>query len=447
MSLPAAFGRPGNEFSPGHRKGACSSGGRGYDIKINEDPFMSPPTPPVLEIHSGIVLKGRLSMVKDVVLTGKFEGELQTLGCLTVALGGAVTGTIDAGALVLEPGNLVEARVKVGPPPKGPAGRPRKSKRRWEACGRGVFKSSKNSPGPEITFSMKKPILQEVTCPHCHATQSEPAGAISTNCRSCGRYFKVGGKSGPRMARAPKANREVFCVKCGAPNLVASAALSTQCVRCSQYLELGDKVLKGAHTEKLYAYDDVLFAEGCSFKGMEATGRRMEVRGKVFSKLRATEEIVAMPGSHISGELHALVVRIERGATVKVEALACARLLVSGTVEIRGALTASEIILSDGAVFSGRLELPGSKLRVEAGVSARFDSILCDEITVGGQVTLGTSLAAERIAVLSGGALTSPAVRAACIEVNPGGSFQALIEKYVPRKAPKEPDEAEAEAA
>jgi hypothetical protein len=79
---------------------------------------MSAPTQPVLEIHSGIVLKGQLSMVKDVVLTGKFEGEFQTFGCLTVASGGVVTGTIDAGALVLEPGNLVEARVKVRPPPK-----------------------------------------------------------------------------------------------------------------------------------------------------------------------------------------------------------------------------------------------------------------------------------------------------------------------------------------
>lgn len=79
---------------------------------------MSQPTEPILEIHSGIVLKGHLSMEKDVVLTGKFEGELQTYGCLTVASGGVITGTIDAGALVLEPGNLVEARVKVGPPPK-----------------------------------------------------------------------------------------------------------------------------------------------------------------------------------------------------------------------------------------------------------------------------------------------------------------------------------------
>ncbi len=79
---------------------------------------MSAPIPPLLEIHSGIVLKGQLSMVKDIVLTGKFEGDLQTLGCLTVASGGVVTGSIDAGALVLEPGNLVEARVRVGATPR-----------------------------------------------------------------------------------------------------------------------------------------------------------------------------------------------------------------------------------------------------------------------------------------------------------------------------------------
>jgi hypothetical protein len=91
---------------------------------------MSPPTPPVLEIHSGIVLKGQLSMVKDVVLTGKFEGEMQTFGCLTVASGGVVTGTIDAGALVLEPGNLVEARVKVGPPPKSSVKMPEETKKK-----------------------------------------------------------------------------------------------------------------------------------------------------------------------------------------------------------------------------------------------------------------------------------------------------------------------------
>lgn len=297
---------------------------------------------------------------------------------------------------------------------------------------------------------MKKPSLQEVTCPHCQATQSEPEGAISTNCRRCGKYFKLSASGGPRVVRTPKANREVFCVKCGAPNLVASAALSTQCIRCSHYLELGDKVVKGVQTSKLYAYDDVLFAEGCFFKGMEATGRRLEVRGKVFSKLRATEEIVVMEGGELSGELHSLIVRIERGAKVRVQTLECARLLVSGEVEISGTLTATEIVLSDGATFSGRLNIPEASLRVEGGVGAQFDSITCNEITVEGNVRLVHSLHAQKILVSGTGVLSSPTISSVQIEVNPGGSLQGRIVKYIPREAPASPEEQpqpEAEAA
>jgi len=70
----------------------------------------------LLEIHPDLVMKGELSMAKDVLLTGKFEGDLRTTGCLTVAAGGAAIGSIEAGALVLEPGNEVEARIKVGSP-------------------------------------------------------------------------------------------------------------------------------------------------------------------------------------------------------------------------------------------------------------------------------------------------------------------------------------------
>jgi len=72
----------------------------------------------VFELHSGLVMKGNLSMARDILLTGKFEGELQTLGRLTVAPGGTVIGSIEAGALVLEPGYEVEGRIKVGTQPK-----------------------------------------------------------------------------------------------------------------------------------------------------------------------------------------------------------------------------------------------------------------------------------------------------------------------------------------
>jgi cytoskeletal protein CcmA (bactofilin family) len=83
-----------------------------------------------LEIHSGIVLKGQLSMDNDIVLTGKFEGDLQTRGRLTVSAGGIAVGTIEAGALVLEPGNQVEARIKVSSPTSPKPSRPSPKKDR-----------------------------------------------------------------------------------------------------------------------------------------------------------------------------------------------------------------------------------------------------------------------------------------------------------------------------
>jgi cytoskeletal protein CcmA (bactofilin family)/ribosomal protein L40E len=280
----------------------------------------------------------------------------------------------------------------------------------------------------------RKPTVHEVECPHCHARQTESVVAVSTNCRSCGQYFKLQGKTvaEARGPRAPKDVREVVCITCGSMNLVPAAALSTQCTRCSHYLELGNKVIKGVYTAKVHAYDDILFAEGCSFKGMEAIGRHVEVRGKVFSKLRAMVEITAMPGSSISGELHAPVVRIEHGADVKVQVIECDRLLVSGAVEISGRLEAGEIVLNDGASFSGRLAIPKSKLRISHGASVQFDSIRCEGLVVEGKVTLASALEAETVFVMNGGSLQAPAIRAGRIEVTPGSFLQARIEKYTP---------------
>jgi hypothetical protein len=117
-------------------------------------------------------------------------------------------------------------------------------------------------------------------------------------------------------------------------------------------------------------------------------------------------------------------------------------------VEISGALIASEIVLSDGATFVGPLHIFEAKLNVESGVKVQFDSIACDEMTVGGQVRLGTSLSARTITVVEGGILTAPSIRAISVEVSPGGSLQGRIDKYIPRETPRRPEpDPEEEAA
>ena len=203
--------------------------------------------------------------------------------------------------------------------------------------------------------------------------------------------------------------------------------MSTQCIRCSHYLELGDKIVRGVQTGKLYAYDDVVFAEGCSFKGMEATGRRIEVRGKVFSKLRATAEIVAFAGAQLSGELHAPVVRVEPGAKVKVQTIECARLRVAGELEISGVLEATEILLAGGSTFSGRLNNPDAKLQVEAGARIDAESATCAEMIVEGELNLPGTVMAERVLVMAQGRMNV-------------GPTQRRLGRGQPRRHPAGPD-------
>ncbi len=115
-----------------------------------------------------------------------------------------------------------------------------------------------------------------------------------------------------------------------------------------------------------------------------------------------------MPGSSISGELYAPLVRIEHGSDVKVQVLETGRLVASGAVEISGRLKAGEIVLNDGATFSGRLNIPRTKLRISSGASVQFDSILCEGLIVEGKVTLNTALIAETVFVMNGGRLVAP---------------------------------------
>lgn len=281
---------------------------------------------------------------------------------------------------------------------------------------------------------MKKTAQQEVTCPHCRGTQLEPAAGISTYCKHCGRHFKIN-PSAPRKrpaaavkgVKAARETREVTCLKCGTLNTVAVTAMSTQCIGCLQYLELGNKTVRGVQTGKLYAYDDVTFAENCSFKGIEATGRRLEIRGKVVSKLRATAEIAVLAGGQVSGELHAPVVAIERGAKARVMTVACDTLKLQGEFEVTGSIHVGEVVIHSGAQFSGLLHLPEGALRIEPGAQVAADTLTCAELTVAGRVTIAGRLTAGKVVVEPGGELEAGVIQAGHLDVAIGGSFQGLI--------------------
>ena len=89
--------------------------------------------------------------------------------------------------------------------------------------------------------------------------------------------------------------------------------------------------------------------------------------------------------------------------------------------------------------------MPDGKLKIESGVTTQMESIACRELVIEGRMTLGSSLAAEKVTVAKGGFLSSSRINAGQIEIDPGGSFQSWIEKYVPRIVPEEEKPAKVE--
>jgi cytoskeletal protein CcmA (bactofilin family) len=81
-------------------------------------------------------------------------------------------------------------------------------------------------------------------CPHCGFVQSEPAGLVSTFCRSCGAHYNA-----PRIAAGPTpvpsvppapavARQTVSCHHCGCVHEVSRTAWCTICPGCAASIDL-----------------------------------------------------------------------------------------------------------------------------------------------------------------------------------------------------------------
>ncbi len=212
----------------------------------------------------------------------------------------------------------------------------------------------------------KKAPQREVICPHCRAEQMQPEEAISTTCRSCGKYFKLhDGKHAKepakdtghaaRVAAAKSVHtRSVVCGKCRTLNKVTDAALSTQCMKCANYLDLRDQVIRGTSTERVHTYGEVTFAAGSLFRGFSVEATRIEILGKVSSRLEAAEQITVASGSQVSGEIRGKTIVVQRGAVVAVELVVCRRLVVEGQVDVNGTVEAQQVIVNRGGNLRAR---------------------------------------------------------------------------------------------
>ncbi len=264
----------------------------------------------------------------------------------------------------------------------------------------------------------------EVTCPHCAFTQMEPASGLSTYCRKCGGYVKLGqapaarGRLGGLMDRArgkttavpaPKPAtasrppamplnlacysekdahltasattlsaarttagamtkdppRLVACLECSATHKVAAASTSTICPGCSTYIDLRNIGIKDRTNQRIRTRGDVTVEKKGALLGTSIHCGHLIVHGTVSGSIYASGDLVLKADQRIIGEIRCRRFILEKRSEVH-----CLQPVHAEEIEIHGRATGHfyatrSITLHRHAVLDG--SVTAQSIRVEPG--------------------------------------------------------------------------------
>jgi cytoskeletal protein CcmA (bactofilin family)/ribosomal protein S27E len=215
-----------------------------------------------------------------------------------------------------------------------------------------------------------------VACPHCGHQQPEWRSAFSTNCRKCGRHYRVQEAINPTPKapdRAPP-QRRITCFECGAELDVPASAKSSMCKWCSHYLDLHDYDINTAVSKNFKTKGRfVVEPKGYVFN-TETVARDVVIKGRFHGKLTAEHSLTIFTGAEIKGSVAAahLIIPAENhfrwpaGFTIGSAEIAgelAATLHAAGTVTLKstarcfGDLTAQNLVVEEGAVVVGTFRI------------------------------------------------------------------------------------------
>jgi cytoskeletal protein CcmA (bactofilin family)/DNA-directed RNA polymerase subunit RPC12/RpoP len=218
-----------------------------------------------------------------------------------------------------------------------------------------------------------------VACPHCGHQQLEPQVAYSTNCKKCGRHFRVQEALKPAAKTPGRALdlRRITCFECGTELDVPASAESSMCKQCSRYLDLHDYQITNA-TSKNFKTKGRFTVElkGYVFN-TETTADEIVIKGKFHGKLAAERILTIYSTAEIKGSLTAahLIIPAENHfrwpevikiGSAEIAGELAASLHATGTVTLKstaqffGNLDAANLVVEPGAVVVGKMNI-GSK--------------------------------------------------------------------------------------
>ena len=215
-----------------------------------------------------------------------------------------------------------------------------------------------------------------LACPHCGHQQRESSSAFSTLCKKCGQHFRVQEVLNP-VHRAPERGpklRRITCFECSAELDVPASAESSMCKWCSRYLDLHDYRISTAMAKNFKTKGQfVIEPKGWVFN-TESIAGEVVIKGKFHGKLTAEQSLTIYSGAEIKGSLTAarLIIPAENhfrwtnplvvGSAEFAGELA-ASVQATGTVTLKataryfGDLTATSLVIEEGAVIVGNLHI------------------------------------------------------------------------------------------
>jgi cytoskeletal protein CcmA (bactofilin family)/DNA-directed RNA polymerase subunit RPC12/RpoP len=222
----------------------------------------------------------------------------------------------------------------------------------------------------------KKQGTVKVACPQCGHQQAEPTTGYSSNCKQCGQYFRVQEALKPARRAAEKGpeQRRLNCLDCGAELLVPVSAQSSVCKHCSSYLDLRDYQITNA-VSKNYKTAGAFVVEpkGYIFNTECVVGEAV-IKGRFLGKLVVERTLTIHSGASIQGTFTAGCLVIPAGEhfrwpePIRVKSARIAGELVGelcaddtvtlqSTARMFGNLEARQLVVEEGAVLVGRLQI------------------------------------------------------------------------------------------
>jgi cytoskeletal protein CcmA (bactofilin family) len=201
--------------------------------------------------------------------------------------------------------------------------------------------------------------------------------AISTNCRSCGQYFRVQEalKPAPAKTQAPAvAHKTVTCFECGLEQPVALSAQSTMCRKCSQHIDLADYRVTSAVSKNFRTHGAFIVETKAYVFNSETRAGDAIIKGKFLGRLIVERSLTIHSTAQIKGTFQAKHLIIPFGNVVgwkelikvgsaEIAGELVASLQAAGTVSLKstarffGDLTAGGLIMEDGVVLVGAVNV------------------------------------------------------------------------------------------